>query len=108
MTYEQAREAELFMPDMKYMRTKVVTYNGGESYFVDYVPDFKSMKAAGMSFGGMGMGFHEPMRMEISMLERHNYFFDNSVKHIQNPPAGRTQKQHNLIQTMNKGKRKWN
>jgi hypothetical protein len=103
MTYEEAREKELFMPDMKHMRTKVTTYNGGESYFVTYVPDVKGMLGAGMSFG-MGMEYELRSVMHERLIHMDIENFDKDTKE---PPTGRTQKQHNLIQTLNKRGKRW-
>lgn len=101
MTYEQAREMELFMPPMKHMRTKVVTYNHGESYIVDYVPDVKSMMGAGMSFG---LGIERTLEMEIRSIidDRIRGLVDYADKDTKEPPAGRTQEAHNRIQAFNK------
>ena len=101
MTYEKAREQELFMPDMKHMRTTVRQGNPANpnSYYVDYVPTY-----------GTGMGFHSlecTIALRIDMFNRFDDLHIDSVKDMKEPPAGRTQKHHNLIQAMNKkGKRR--
>lgn len=93
MTYNEVAEQIKTMPSFSgmHLTIKQATPGNENTYYPDYVPN-------NPMFGCIEYRIYD-------CFEREDFSRFNEPKHKTTPPSGRDQKQHNLIQSMNRRKR---